>query len=106
MSKIATNFVNQYNLTPQMSVAKLSSYAEEIVKQLKDPKARDHARNRIQKLGFNKEQTYALIPVQASGRRVIGRDPVKKLGQYIKENEEDLEPEEIYKLSYNLAKSG
>ena len=56
MSKIATNFVNQYNLTPQMSVAKLSSYAEEIVKQLKDPKARDHARNRIQKLGFNKKQ--------------------------------------------------
>ena len=89
-----------------MSVAKLSSYAEELVKKLKDPKARDHARNRIQKLGFNKEQTYALIPVQASGRRVTGRDPVKKLAQYIKENEEELDPEEIYKLAYNLAESG
>ena len=71
MSKIAANFVNQYNLTPQMSVAKLSSYAEELVKKSKDPKARDHARNRIQKLGFNKKQTYALIPAQASGRRVM-----------------------------------
>ena len=85
MTKIVTNFVNQYNLTPQMSIAKLSSYAEELVKKLKDPKARDHARNRIQKLGFNKEQTYAFIPVQASGRRVIGRDSIKKLAQYIKE---------------------
>ena len=58
----------KYNLilTPQ-SVAKLSSYAEELVKKLKDPKARDHARNRIQKLGFNKEQTYTLIPVQLLG---------------------------------------
>ncbi|CAG8492569.1 17933_t:CDS:2 [Dentiscutata erythropus] len=52
MSKVATNFVNQYNLTPQMSIAELSNYAEELVKHLKDAKARDHARNRIQKLGF------------------------------------------------------
>ena len=44
--------------------------------------------------------------MQASGRCVIGRDPVKKLAQYIKENEEDLDPEEIYKLAYNLAESG
>ena len=40
--------------------------------------------------------------MQASGRRVIERNPVKKLAQYIKENEEDLDPEEIYKLAYNL----
>ena len=40
MSKIATNFVNQYNLTPQMNVAKRSSYAEELVKKLKNSKAR------------------------------------------------------------------
>ena len=69
-----------------MSVAKLSSYAEELVKKSKDPKARNYARNRTQKLGFNKKQTYALILAQASGRRVMGRDPVKKLSQFIKEN--------------------
>jgi len=34
--------------------------------------------------------------LQASGGRVMGRDPVKKLSQFIKENE-DLDPEEIYK---------
>jgi hypothetical protein len=67
---------------------------------LKDPKARDHARNRIQKLGFNiNEQTYALIPVQAPGRRVIGRDSVKKLALYIKENKKDLDPEKICELA-------
>jgi len=39
--------------------------------------------------------------VQTSGRRVIiiGRDPVKKLAQYIKENKEDLGPEKIYNLA-------
>ncbi|CAG8658806.1 6799_t:CDS:1, partial [Paraglomus occultum] len=107
MSKVATNFVNQYNLTPQMSIAELGNYAEKICKDLKDYKARDHARNRIQKLGFSKDQTYALIPIQTSRRRVIGRDPVKKLAQYIKENEDNLEPEEIliYELAYNLAKT-
>ncbi|CAG8571449.1 1240_t:CDS:2 [Paraglomus brasilianum] len=50
MSKVATNFVNQYNLTPQMSIAEL---------------------------GFSKDQTYALIPIQASGRRVTGRNQQK-----------------------------
>ncbi|CAG8641238.1 8034_t:CDS:2 [Paraglomus brasilianum] len=105
MSKVATNFVNQYNLTPQMSIAELGNYAEKICKEIKDYKARDHARNRIQKLGFSKDQTYALIPIQASGRRVTGRDPIKKLAQYIKENENNLEPEEINTLAYNLAKT-
>ncbi|CAJ0854478.1 12452_t:CDS:1 [Entrophospora sp. SA101] len=105
MSKVATNFVNQYNLTPQMSIAELGNYTEKICKDLKDYKARDHARNRIQKLGFSKDQTYTLIPIQTSGRHVIGRDPIKKLAQYIKENENNLEPEEIYELAYNLAKT-
>ncbi|CAG8644236.1 10059_t:CDS:2, partial [Paraglomus brasilianum] len=45
-------------------------------------------------------------PPKASGRRVIGRDSVKKLAQYIKETEEDPDPEEIYKLAYNLVESG
>ena len=71
MSKVATNFVNQYNLTPQMNIAELGNYAEKICKDLKDYKARDHARNRIQKLGFSKDQTYALIPIQTSGRCVV-----------------------------------
>src|SRR5439155_6888537 len=105
MSKVATNFVNQYNLTPQMSIAELGNYAEKICKELKDYKARNHARNRIQKLGFSRDQTYALIPIQISGRRVTGRDPVKKLAQYIKDNENNLEPEEINTLAYNLAKT-
>ncbi|CAG8665509.1 11782_t:CDS:1, partial [Acaulospora colombiana] len=69
MSKVATNFIDQYKLTPQMSIAKLSTYSEKICKELKDYKARDHARNRIQKLGFSRDQTYALIPIQTSGRR-------------------------------------
>ncbi|CAH1768664.1 13901_t:CDS:1, partial [Entrophospora sp. SA101] len=68
MSKVATNFVNQYNLTPQMSIAELGNYTEKICKDLKDYKARNHARNRIQKLGFSKDQTYTLIPIQTSGR--------------------------------------
>jgi len=105
MSKVATNFVNQYNLTPQMSIAELDNYAEKICKEIKDYKARDYAQNRIQKLGFSKDQTYALIPIQASGRRVTGRDPIKKLAQYIKENDNNLEPEEINTLAYNLAKT-
>ncbi|CAH1769811.1 13922_t:CDS:2, partial [Entrophospora sp. SA101] len=105
MSKVATNFVNQYKLTPQMSIAELGNYAEKICKELKDYKARDHARNRIQKLGFSKDQTYALIPIQASGRRITGRDLIEKLAQYIKENEDNLEPEEINTLAYNLAKT-
>ncbi|CAG8769716.1 5214_t:CDS:1, partial [Acaulospora colombiana] len=33
------------------------------------------------------------------------RDPIKKLAQYIKENENNLEPEEINTLAYNLAKT-
>ncbi|CAG8653921.1 10178_t:CDS:1, partial [Paraglomus brasilianum] len=41
----------------------------------------------------------------ASGRRVTGRDPIEKLAQYIKENEDNLEPEEINTLAYNLAKT-
>src|SRR5438128_10410754 len=105
MSKVATNFVNQYNLTPQMSIAELGNYAEKICKELKDYKARDHARNRIQKLGFSKDQTYALIPIQVSGSRVTGRDPMESVAQYTMENEDNLEPEDINTLSYNLAKT-
>ncbi|CAG8503679.1 3292_t:CDS:2 [Acaulospora colombiana] len=53
----------------------------------------------IAELGFNNDQTYALIPIQTSGRRVMGRDPVKKLALYIKENEDNLEVEEINELA-------
>ncbi len=106
MSRVATLYIDYYNLTPKMSIAELGNYAEELVKNLKDAKARDHARNRIQKLGFSKDQTYALIPVQTSGRRVTGRESVKKLALYIKENEGNLEAEEINELARNLAKTG
>ncbi|CAG8701186.1 24734_t:CDS:10 [Cetraspora pellucida] len=50
--------------------AKLSNYAEELVKYLKDVKAYNHAQNWIQKLGFSKNQTYALIPIQTSGKHI------------------------------------
>ena len=40
-----------------MSIAELSNCAEELVKNLKDAKAHDHARNWIQKLRFSKDQT-------------------------------------------------
>src|SRR5947208_13644460 len=105
MSRVATLYIDYYNLTPKMSIAELGNYSEELIKNLKNAKARDHARNRIQKLGFSKDQTYALIPIQVSGRRVTGRDPIEKLAQYIKENEANLEPEEINTLAYNLAKT-
>ncbi|CAG8516919.1 1553_t:CDS:2, partial [Acaulospora colombiana] len=58
-----------------MSIAELGNYAEELVKNLKDAKARDHSRNRIQKLGFSKDQTY---------------------------NEDNLEPEEINELAQDI----
>jgi len=103
MSKVATNFINQYNLTPQMGITELSNYTEELLKDLKDAKVRNHARNRIQSLGFNKEQTNTLIPMQASGRRVVGRVSAKELAKYIKENEENLKSEEINELAYNFA---
>ncbi|CAG8667073.1 10168_t:CDS:1, partial [Acaulospora colombiana] len=106
MSRIATNFADKYNLTPQMSVIELSNHTEELIKILRDPKVRENARNRFQKLGFSKEQKYALIPIQTSGRRIMGRDPVKKLALYIKENEDNLEPEQINELAYNLARTG
>ena len=91
-----------------MNIAELGNYAEELVNFLKDAKAHVHARNWIQKLGFSKDQTYALIPVQTSGRCILGRDPVKKLALYIKENEDNLETEEINELAcnFNLAKTG
>ncbi|CAG8600993.1 9891_t:CDS:2 [Cetraspora pellucida] len=88
-----------------MSITELSNYAEELVKHLKDAKAHDHAQNQIQKLGFSKDQTYALIPIQTSGRCVTGRDLVKKLDLYIKKNETNLKPEWISELAHNLAKT-
>ncbi|CAG8560374.1 2826_t:CDS:2 [Cetraspora pellucida] len=71
-----------------MSIAELSNYAEEL------------------KLGFSKDETYALIPIQTSGRHITGQDSVKKLALYIKENETNLEPKRIGELAHNLAKTG
>jgi hypothetical protein len=88
-----------------MSITKFDNYTKKICKDLKDCKVRDYIWNRIQKLGFNRDQTYTLILIQTSKRCIVEQDSVKKLTQYIKENENNLEPEEIYKLAYNLAKT-
>ena len=45
MSAIATKFVKQYNLNPQMSNSELSQYASKLLDALSDNKKRDHARS-------------------------------------------------------------
>jgi hypothetical protein len=110
MAKIATSFVNRYKLTPQTSLPQLSSYAEELASKLSDGKtkeqarkARDQARRRFQQLGLSKEQADALIPIQAPGRHVVERDPIKVIAQDIIKN--NLSPEEINGIAYDLASS-
>ncbi|CAH1766247.1 8194_t:CDS:2, partial [Entrophospora sp. SA101] len=103
MSRVVSNLVNQNNLTPQMSIYKLNNYAEELDKDLKDSKAREHARNRFRNLGFSEEQVYALVPIQTSGKRVAGREPIKKTALYIMQN--NLKAEEINEIAYDLAKT-
>nr|CAG8494356.1 11968_t:CDS:1 [Entrophospora candida] len=103
MSRVVSNLVNQNNLTPKMSIYKLNNYAEELDKDLKDSKAREHARNRFRNLGFSEEQVYALVPVQTSGKRVAGREPIKKTALYIMQN--NLKAEEINEIAYDLAKT-
>jgi hypothetical protein len=58
-----------------MSVAKLNSYAKELVKKLKDPKA-----------GIMHEIKHMLL---SPCKLLVGRE----LAQYIKKNEEDLDPD-------------
>ncbi|KAG9301856.1 hypothetical protein G9A89_004535 [Geosiphon pyriformis] len=110
MAKIATSFVNRYHLTSQTSLPQLSTYVEELASKLSDGKtkeqarkARDQAKRRFQQLGLSKEQADTLIPIQAPGRHVEERDPIKIIAQYIIKN--NLSPEEINGIAYDLASS-
>ncbi|CAG8830244.1 19041_t:CDS:2, partial [Gigaspora margarita] len=110
IAKIATSFVNCYKLIPQTSLPQLGSYAEELASKLSDGKtkeqarkARDQAKRRFQELGLSKEQADTLIPICAPGRHVDERDPIKVIVQYIIKN--DLSPEEINGIAYDLASS-
>ncbi|KAF0420607.1 hypothetical protein F8M41_006922 [Gigaspora margarita] len=86
MAKIATSFVNCYQLTPQTSLPQLSSYVKELAK-----------------LGLSKEQADTLIPIRSPERRVNERDPIKIIAQDIIKN--NLLPEEINEIAYDLASS-
>ncbi|CAG8809144.1 20047_t:CDS:2, partial [Gigaspora margarita] len=110
MAKIATSFVNHYKLTLQTSLPQLSTYVEELDNELSDGKtkeqarkARDQAKRRFQQLGLSKKQADTLIPIRASGRHVVERDPIKIIAQDIIKN--NLSPEEINGIVYVLASS-
>ena len=51
-------------------------------------------------MGLSGEQAHTLIPKQAPGRHVVGRDPIKVIARNIMEN--DLPPEEINKIACDL----
>ncbi|CAB4418937.1 unnamed protein product [Rhizophagus irregularis] len=70
MSAITTKFVTDHELTNEMSLKELSRYAPEILELLPaDREKRRQARDRLQKgYNFSKEQAFALIPSQRTGR--------------------------------------
>ena len=70
MSAITTKFVTDHELTNKMSLEELSRYAPEILKLLPaDREKRRQACDRLQKgYNFSKEQAFALIPSQRTGR--------------------------------------
>jgi hypothetical protein len=70
MSAITTKFVTDHELTNEMSLEELSQYAPEILELLPaDREKRRQARDRLQKgYNFSKEQAFALIPSQRTGR--------------------------------------
>ena len=75
MSAITTKFVTDHKLTNEMGLEKLSQYAPEILELLTtgvpkvDKEKRRQARDRLQKgYKFSKEQAYALIPHERTGR--------------------------------------
>src|ERR1044071_2092834 len=70
MSAITTKFVTDHELTNKMSLEELSRYAPEILKLLPaDREKRCQACDRLQKgYNFSKEQAFALIPSQRTGR--------------------------------------
>jgi hypothetical protein len=107
MAKVATAIFNRYKLTPQTSLSQLSNYVEELTSKLSDGKtkeqagrARDQARRCFRELGLSEEQAHTLIPKQAPGRRVVGRDTIKVIAKKIMEN--DLSPEEINEIAQDL----
>src|SRR3989337_3424004 len=70
MSAITTKFVTDHELTNEMSFEELSRCAPEILELLSgDREKRRQARDRLQKgYNFSKEQAFALIPSQRTGR--------------------------------------
>ncbi|PKB94364.1 hypothetical protein RhiirA5_438968, partial [Rhizophagus irregularis] len=70
MSAITTKFVKDHKLTNEMSLEDLSQYAPAILEILpEDREKRRQARDRLQKgYKFSKEQAFALIPSQRTGR--------------------------------------
>ncbi|POG69279.1 hypothetical protein GLOIN_2v1777370 [Rhizophagus irregularis DAOM 181602=DAOM 197198] len=73
MSAITTKFVTDHELTNEMSLEEFSQYAPEILELLPaDGEKRRQARDRLQKgYNFSKEQAFALIPSQRTGRTKI-----------------------------------
>ena len=80
MSAITTKFVTDHELTNEMSLEELSWYAPEILDLLRDDREkRRQARNRLQKgYNFSKEQAFALIPSQRTGRTKSQVTPKKE----------------------------
>ena len=69
MSAITTKFVTDHKLTIEMSFEELSQYAPKILELLPDKEKRRQAHNHLQQgYGFSKEQAFALIPSQKTGR--------------------------------------
>ncbi|GES74423.1 hypothetical protein GLOIN_2v1778880 [Rhizophagus clarus] len=70
MSAITTKFVTDHQLTNEMSIEELGQYAPEMRDLLGDDREkRRQARNRLQKgYNFSKEQAFALVPSQRTGR--------------------------------------
>ncbi|CAG8809693.1 23256_t:CDS:2 [Gigaspora margarita] len=107
MAKITTSFVNHYKLTLQTSLPQLSTYVEELDNELSDSKTKEQARKARdqakKQLGLSKKQANTFIPIRASGRHVVERNPIKIIAQDIIKN--NLLPEEINRIAYVLASS-
>ncbi|CAG8453921.1 9396_t:CDS:2 [Paraglomus occultum] len=69
MSAIATKIVENYNLSPKMSVTDLSRYTSEFLENLTDDRKSNQARRRLREgFKFSNEQVGVLIPNQRGGK--------------------------------------
>ncbi|RIB12367.1 hypothetical protein C2G38_2041887 [Gigaspora rosea] len=72
MSAIATKIVENYNLSPKISLSELSQYTSEFLKNLTDDRKRNQARRRLRDgFKFSSEQVSILIPNQRSGKTKV-----------------------------------